>query len=172
MGDGENSQYGRGFQVAHAVREAFYREAAHRQLGWHPQHPLPDAREAQDLANRGIDCVEELQSKTGPPPFVPAASRTVLGIGLILEPNLQVHGLRSSASARRRTSSQGMPADSPDITRRARRSISAAHAASTSAMSSLPTSSKLASNSAATSARWSIGNDNASRRTSCARDVM
>jgi hypothetical protein len=57
---------------------------------------------------------------------------------------------------RLRTSSQGSPADSSDSTRRARRSISAAQAASTSAGFSTD-SSRLASSSRATSARSSGG---------------
>ena len=44
---------------------------------------------------------------------------------LVFKLNGGIHRVRSSASARRRTSSQGTPADSPAITRRARRSISA-----------------------------------------------
>jgi hypothetical protein len=72
----------------------------------------------------------------------------------------------------RRTSSQGTPADSPAITRRARRSISPAHAASTSARFSVSASSRLARSSAATSARSAIGNVRASRRSSFAREVM
>lgn len=101
-------------------------------------------------------------------PATPGPS--VLGVSLFLEANLGRHRRRSSASPRRLTSSQGMPCDSPASTRRARFSISAAHSASTAARFSSG-SSRLASNSAATSARSSAGHVNASRRSSCMREV-
>jgi hypothetical protein len=92
---------------------------------------------------------------------------------LFLETNVRIHRrLRSSASACCRASDQGMPADSPAITRRARRSISDAQAASTSAGLSVSVASRLANSSAATSARSAIGNVRASRRSSWAREVM
>ena len=94
-----------------------------------------------------------------------------LDVSRVLETNRRTHRFRNSASARRRTSSQGMPDDSPASTRRARRSISAAHAVSRSARS-VRGSSKLASSSAATSARSSTDHPRASRRNSCAREGM
>ena len=99
-------------------------------------------------------------------------AEAILSVRLVFKLNAGIHRVRSSASARRRTSSQGTPADSPAITRRARRSISAAHAASTSAGFSVSASSRLARSSAATSARSATGKAKASRRTSCAREFM
>ena len=99
---------------------------------------------------------------------VPAARRAILRVGL--EPNVRVHGFRSSASARRLTSSHDTPRDSPAITRRARFSISAAHTDSTSDRS-VSGSSRLASNSAATSARSSAASVSASRRSAWARST-
>ncbi len=62
------------------------------------------------------------------------------------------------------TSCHGSPADSPVRTRRARRSISAAHAFSTAVGSSSGSSSRLASSSAATSARSLCGSLRASSK--------
>src|SRR5450759_2109913 len=58
------------------------------------------------------------------------------------------------------------------MTRLARLSISLAHAACTALASIVEGSSRLASSSAATSARWSMGSVRASRSKSCARSVM
>jgi len=78
-----------------------------------------------------IITAEELQTEAGSMTFIPTASFTVFTVGLVLEPNASAHGSRNSSSARRRTSSQAVPDDSPASTRRARFSISAAQAAST-----------------------------------------
>jgi hypothetical protein len=67
---------------------------------------------------------------------------------------------------------RNVPAVWPARPRRARFSISAAQAASTPAGSSAPGSSTLAKSSAATSAGSSRGSVSASRKTSCAREVM
>jgi hypothetical protein len=48
--------------------------------------------------------------------LVPPAAGSILGVGLVLKASGLLHRLRSSASARRRTSSQGMPSDWPDST--------------------------------------------------------
>lgn len=170
--DSKDSDLWRGFEVEDVIGEALHCKPAHRQFCWKAWHPFPSSRQIGDLADCGIDGVEELQAKADPAVLVPTAGIAVLSIGLVFESNEGVHRLRNSASARRRTSSQAIPGDSPAITRRARRSISAAHAASTSATSSVPESSKLANSSAATSARSSTGSDNASRRSSCALEVM
>ncbi len=118
----------------------------------------------------GVNGVEELQSEVLSAIFVPSTGQAIFGVRLVLKANVGIHRRRSSASARRRTSSQGTPMDSPAMTRRARRSISAAQAASTSAACSASASSRLARSSAATSARSSRGNARASRRSCCARD--
>ena len=119
-----------------------------------------------------IHGIEELEAEVLSAGFVPSTGEAILSVRLVFKLNAGIHRVRSSASARRRTSSQGTPADSPAITRRARRSISAAHAASTSAGFSVSASSRLARSSAATSARSATGKAKASRRTSCAREFM
>jgi len=123
------------------------------------------------LGKGSVDGVEELDTKTSPTLFVPASCGAVLGLGLLFEPKGWIQALRRSASARRRTSSQGIAADSPASTRRALFSTSAAHAASISA-GSVSQSSRLARSSAATSARSSAGSASASRRRACARSVI
>lgn len=129
----------------------------------------PGAGHLRNLIDRGIDGIKELNAQVVAVLLIPAAGTPILGVRFILEPNARIHCRRSSASARRRTSSHGTPAVSPVITRRARRSISSAQAASTSAGSAAAASSRLARSCAATSARSFTGNAKASRRSSCAR---
>ena len=94
----------------------------HREVGDHddlltrPQSRSVGTREIDNLANRGIDGIEELDAKAISATLIPTAGLPVLGIGLILEVDRRTHRLRSSASARARTSSHGIPCDSPDIT--------------------------------------------------------
>ena len=107
-------------------------------------YPRACARQVDDLANGRIDGVEEFNSQAGSTAFIPTSGIAVLGVSLVLEANVECHRLRNSATARLRTSSHGMPSDSPAITRQARLSISAAQAASTSALFSAPASSRLA----------------------------
>ena len=72
-------------------------------------------------------------------------------------------------ATRARTASQGSPDDCPDSTRRARRSISVAHASRVTGRSAAGDSPRLASNSAATSARCSGTSVRASSRIPRAR---
>jgi len=85
--------------------------------------------------------------------------------GLVLRPKRLFHRFARFASVRRRTSSHAVPPDSPRRTLRARRSISAAHAASRSAFSS-GAASRLSSSSTATLARSSGPSFRASSSTS------
>jgi hypothetical protein len=159
-------------QVDDVIRKPRDGSAANCQVSWQSANQGTGARQCHDLLNRGIDGIEELDAQVAAPSLVPAAGQAVFGVCLVVETNARVHRSRSSASARRRTSSQGTPPDSSARARRARRSISAAHAASTSAGCSAAASSRLANSSAAMSARSSRGSAKASRRTCCARDVM
>jgi hypothetical protein len=152
--------------------EARHRTAPNGQVSRDAWNQGAGLRHLDDLINCGIDRIEELDAQVLPSLFIPPTSKAVLGVSFVLKTNERIHLRRSSASARRRTSSHGTPVVSPAITRRARRSISAAHAASTSAGSSVAASSRLARSWAATSARSSKGNASASRRSSCARGDM
>ena len=159
------------FEIDDVVREASDRHGSHWQVGRHARHRGSGTRQVEDPIDGFIHSIEELEAEVLSPGFVPSTGKAVLDIRLVFKLNARIHRFRSSASARRRTSSHGTPADSPAITLRARLSISAAHAASTSAGFSVSASSRLARSSAATSARSATGNVRASRRSSCARDV-
>ena len=172
VGDGDNPQFVGWFDVDHVIRKPVDGETPNGQVFGRARYARAKARKFDDPADGGVHFIEELQAEPGLSDVVPSARLAVLGVGFVLKPDDRRHGLRSAASARARTSSQGIPWDSPAITRRARRSISAAHAASTSAGSSSWSASRLASNSAATLARSSIGRASAWRRRSCAREVI
>lgn len=154
------------------VRKSWYCAASNLCIHWYPRHERARLRHRHNSIDGCVNGIEELDAQALPALFVPSAGEPVLGVGFVLKTNARIHRRRNSDSARRRTSTQGIPAVSPAITRRARRSISAAHAASTSAGSSAAASSRLARSSAARSARSLTGRAIASRRSSCARGDM
>ena len=121
---------------------------------------------------RDIDGFEEFGTEPGSLVVVPDGRCLKFSGGFRLDSEGAGHRSANRRATRARTSSHGSPADSPAITRLARRSISRAHAASIAAGSIVVGSSRLARSSAATSARSSVGKAKASRRSSCARDVM
>jgi len=160
------------FEIHDVVRETGNRHSSHWQIGRHARDEESGTRQLEDSVDGFIHRIEELEAEMLSPGFVPSTGEAILNIRLVFKLNAGIQRFRSSASARRRTSSQGTPADSPAITLRARLSISAVHAASTSARFSVSASSRLARSSAATSARSATGNVRASRRSSCAREDM
>ena len=162
----------RHFQVDDVIGEARHGSAPNDQVSWQSTDRGAGVRHRHNLINGGVHGVEELDAQVLSPSLVPSASEAIFGVRLVVKANARIHPWRSSASARRRTSSQATPPDSSARARRALRSISTAQAASTSAGRSAAASSRLANSSAATSARSSRGSARASRRTSCARDVM
>ena len=170
--NGEDSDMRRHFQVDDVIGKSRYGTASNGQINWQSADPGTGERHRYDLINCCVNGIEELDAQVISPSLVPTAGEAVFGVRLVVKADARIHRLRSSASARRRTSSQATPLDSSARARRARRSISAAQAASTSAGRSAAASSRLANSSAATSARSSRGSAKASRRTSCARDVM
>ncbi len=172
MCDGEDSNRADCLEVDDVIWEALHGAPSDRHVDRKPGDLCACGRETRKVANGGVDGVKELHAQPDSMTLVPAAGLAVLRVGLVLKPNAGIHRLSNSAWARARTSSQGIPRDSPAITRRARLSISAAQAASTSAGSSAETSSRLAKSSAATPARSSIGSSSASRISACARDVI
>ncbi len=109
-----------------------------------------DARVLFDPGYRCINSREKLSAEFEPMPLIPTRGFRRLGVCLLADPKRQLQRLPSPSLIRRRTSGHGFPGSSPERARAARRSISAAHAASASP-SRAP--SKLASNSAASSAR-------------------
>ena len=154
------------------IRKAGHRATSNRQVRWQPTDQGAGARHRDDPIDGRVNGVEELDAQVLTSSLVPSTGEAVLSVRLVVKADERIHRRRSSASARRRTSSQGAPADSSARARRARRSISAAQAASTSAGRSAAASSRLARSSAATSARSSRGSAKASRSRSCARDDM
>ena len=154
-----------GFEVDHLVWEASNRRSAHGKLRRDSWDGRSGSREAADLVECGVYRGEKSVSQTWPLFFVPLGGVIELLVGLVLRPKGLFHRFVRFASARRRTSSQGTPPDSPVRTLRARRSISAAHAASTSAVSSGGVS-RLSRSSTATLARSSGPSFRASSRTS------
>lgn len=172
MRNGEHADCRVSFQVDDVVGKTLHRNSSDGQVSGHSGDWRAGTRKGDGLADSGVHRIEELKAESRSTPFIPPTGVAVFRVSLILESNAGVHRFCNSASARRRTSSHGVPDDSPAITRRARFSISSAHAASTSAMSSVGASSRLARSSAATSARWLIGRVSASRSSSCARSGM
>ena len=172
MSDGENSNGVRLVEVDDVIWETCHGAPSDGQVLRNSGHGLTCGWEPHDLIDGGVNGIEELHAQTESTTLVPACGFAVLIAGFVFKPNAGIHRFRNSASAPARTWSQGMPGDSPLRARRARSSISAAQAASTSAGLSWATSSRLAKSSAATPARSSTGRPSASRRSSCARDVM
>ena len=158
-------------EIHDAIGKPSDRNGANGEADGYTRYGRAGSRKANREIDRCVDGVEELGAEARPLLLVPTACAPILGVGLGLESDPGAHGRRRSASARRRTSSQGTPCDSPAKTRRARRSISSAQAASTAAGSESG-SSRLASNSAATSARSLGGQVKASRRSTCTLEVI
>lgn len=171
MGKGENTNRLRGLKVDNVIRKPGNGRSANRQV----------RRKSRDQPTRGgpqvdkLQCFvhgcEQLAAKSGAPVAVPLGRFIEFVYCFGFDAKRLLHRFFSPASVRWRTSSQGSPADSPLKTRRARLSISAAQAASSSAGSSGGPS-KLASSSATRWARSFGGKVKASRNKSCTRDVM
>ncbi len=154
-----------GFEIDDMVREAFDRRSPRWQVRWDSWNRRSGSREALDLVECVIHRGEKPVSQVRPALFVPPGGVIELFGSFVLRPKRLLHRFVRFASVCRRTSSQEAPLDSPRRTLRARRSISAAHATSTSAFSSgLP--SRLSRSSAATLARSSGPSFIASSRTS------
>ena len=131
--DRKNADVRFNFQIDDVIGEAFDGRTSDGQIRREVRHRRSSVWQSRDVIDRRVDGVEELETEAHSPLFIPSSSRLVFSFGLVLESNSWVHDLRRSASARRLTSSQGVPEESPARTRRARRSISEAQAASSSA---------------------------------------
>jgi hypothetical protein len=113
----------------------------------------------RDQADRVLDFIQELLPKAGAPAFIPSNFGPDLRLGVGVRPNRLPQRPRISTSIWRRTSSQSAPTVRPLSRSAHRRSISAAHAASTSSSRVL---SRLSRSRAATSARCPCGSRRAS----------
>jgi hypothetical protein len=160
---------GRHFEVDDVIGKSRHGAASDWQVWRQSPEQGAGARYRHELIDGRINGVQKLDTEVNATSFIPSSRSAVFSVRLVVKANAGIR-CRSSASARRRTSSQGTPPDSSASARRARRSISVAQAASTSPGCSTAASSRLARSSAATSARSSRGNASASRSTSCARD--
>jgi hypothetical protein len=158
-------------EVCDVVGKIAHRCFAGRYVGRNTRNSRRCLRPSGNSLERRINCFEELKAEPRSSAFVPDGRLFKLGGGFKLGSEGAVHWSANRRATRARTSSHGSPTDSPAITRRARPSISRAHAASTAAASVVAGSSRLARSSAATPARSSTGRVNASRSSACARSV-
>ncbi len=158
-------------EIYDVIRKSIHRVPAGWDIIRHARDDLADLWPTGNAIQRGIDGFNKLETKSIPLAVVLNSSVFEFGRSFGFRTERSIHRSVSRRTTRARTSSHGSPADSPLMTRRARRSISRAHAASTCAGSWASVSSRLASNSAAMSARSGVGRLRASRKSSCARDV-
>lgn len=157
------------FQINNVKWESSYGHFPCRQVLRYERNRRSGVGKTPDEFESRIDGFQEFTAKSFTLSLVPCGSLGEFGRRFRFSPK-RLHFLKLRVM-RSRTSSQGSPADSPDRTRRARRSISIAQAASTSA--GFPAgSSRLANNSAAKSARSSGESVRASRSNSWARLLM
>jgi len=168
----ENSNRVWSLEIDDVVWETPHRRSTGRELLRNVWNGLPRSRPRRDESQRFINRLKKITTEVNSLFFVPVGCLIELNGGFGFDAEPKTHRCLRRRSTRSRTSSHGSPVDSPERTRRARLSISFAQAISTSARSSGGSSSRLASNSAATSARSSTGNVIASRNTACARSVM
>ena len=133
VGKGQDSNDALPLEVDHVIGEAADWPASRRHIIRNIQDTVADRRPTSDPIKGSVDSLDELDSKPGALLLVPESSVFEFGRGFRFWPEPPIHQSASRRRTRARTSSHGSPADSPDITRRARLSISRAQAASTSA---------------------------------------
>ena len=102
------------------VRKPPDSDTAYGQVGRSTCHRSTDARKLKNLANRGVDLIEELDTEPFASTLVPTARLPILGLGFVLEVNESAHRLRRSDSAGFGTSCDEAPTAPPAKTRRAR----------------------------------------------------
>lgn len=109
MGYGQNPQLRCRLEVDHVIRKTGHGETSDRKVAGDSRHCGTGSREIEDTLDRGVDRVEELYAESGLPGVIPTAGFPIFGVSLGFEADGYVHGLRSAASARARTSSHAMP---------------------------------------------------------------
>ena len=166
--EGQHSNRVLELNVRHVIREAPQQYPSYVQIFRYARHARSQPREFCDACDYFVRVLEQPCSRPEPGGFVPQGRIAQFGRCLVLETN-RLRQLWRSFLMRSRTDSQGSPALSPRRTRLARRSISAAQAASTSGSGS---PSSVASSSAARSARSSAGNRLASSSRARDRSVI
>src|SRR3990172_8259181 len=143
MGERENPDGVRPFQIRDVVRRPRGGLLGSRYVSRHTGHTWCGMRPAGNAIERGIDGFEEFGTEPGSPAVVPDGRCLKFSGGFRLDSEGAGHRSANRRATRARTSSHGSPSDSPVVTRRARLSISRAHAASTAAESIVPGSSSL-----------------------------
>ena len=91
---------------------------------WHTWHDAANLGPPRDLLKRGINSLNELDTEADSSTVVPNGGIFEFGRGFGFGSESPAHLSVNRWRTRARMSSQGSPADSPLITRRARRSIS------------------------------------------------
>jgi hypothetical protein len=149
-------QYSNGdlsLKVYNVKGKVFNRSTASLHIGRDIRYRCTSFRKLSDPLDCSGYCFEKAFAKPASLSFIPQGRVFQLPVGLGLSEQRFGHCFERRFSSRCLTSSQGDPAEAPERIRRARRSISTPQALPTSAESSDSSSSRLASNSTATSAR-------------------
>jgi hypothetical protein len=117
------------FQIDEAVGELIDGCASNDQVLWDIGCERSCVGPPSNHRNGSIDSVKKLETESRPSPLIPERGVVKFVGSFRFESNLGRHGSASRRAVRSRTESQVSPAVSPAKTRRARRSISVAHAA-------------------------------------------
>ncbi len=172
MGDCEDPDGIREFKIHNVVGKPIDWDAADGEILWDIGNGCASLGPTGNVIERAIHGSQKRDAESVALALIPKASVFEFGGGLKLRAKREAHRCARRRATRWRTSAQGSPSEFPASTRRARVSISRAHAAWALAASAGAASSRLTSSSAITSARSSCGKVSASRRTCCARVVM
>jgi hypothetical protein len=137
MSEGNDLDFDFGFSVYHNVRKTTQRQASRTAFRRHPRDRRAKTRMPFDQIQSVFDLSEEFVAESGLFIFVPRNNRPEFIPSCVLNPDRFAHLRRISALIWRRTSSHAVVPVVPASKAAHRRSISAAHAASTSAASRL-----------------------------------
>jgi hypothetical protein len=172
MGEGDDLYFSFRFPVYDSVGKTTQRQASHASFGRHARDGRAETRMALDQLQGTFNFNEEFSAESGLFLFVPRNNRAEFISSRVLDADGLAHLRRISALIWRRTSAQSVVPVVPASNAAHRRSISAAHAASTSAASPSRAASKLSINRAAISARSCSERPSASCRTLSAMAVI
>src|SRR5215470_3297025 len=162
MGESNDLDFDFRFSVDDCVRKPAQWQAPRSAFDCHAWDGHAELRMAFNQLQRAFNIAEKFSAESGASIFVPRDNRPQFVASRVLNAEGFAHLRRISALIWRRTSSQAVVPVVPLSSAMHRRSISAAHAASISAISSSPTVSKLSIKRAAMSARSRSERANAS----------
>jgi hypothetical protein len=172
MSEGNNLDFGLHFTIYNGVRKTTKWQASRTAFGRHARDQRAETRMVLNQLQGVLNLSEKLPAESGLFLFVPRNNRSEFASSRVLDPDGLAHLRRISALIWRRSSSQLAVPVVPASRAAHRRSISAAHAASTSAASLSGPASKLSIKRAAISARSCSESDSASSNTLSAMAVM